>query len=121
MLIQFKPSITIGNQKWNGAIPVFIINEEAKIILIFEFIFKNIFHSVKNENRIIENNKILEAIAWVKKYFREASEENKLFNFIVRGIKDNKLISNPIQTLNHDDDLTLINVPRNNVDKNNIL
>ena len=35
LLIQFKPSITIGNQKWKGAIPVFIIKEDAKIILIF--------------------------------------------------------------------------------------
>lgn len=32
LLIQFRPSITIGNQKWNGAIPIFIINEDAKII-----------------------------------------------------------------------------------------
>lgn len=121
LLIQFKPSITMGNQKWNGAIPVFIIKEEAKIILILELKFVIIFHSIKKENKIIENNNILEAKACVKKYFKEASEENKLFNFIVKGIKDNKLISNPIQTLNHDDEQTLIIVPKNNVVKNNIL
>lgn len=69
----------------------------------------------------MENNKTLEAKAWVKKYFNDASEENKLFNFIVRGIKDNKLISNPIHTLNQEDELILIIVPRNNEDKNNIL
>lgn len=120
-MIQFKPSITIGNQKWKGAIPIFIIKDDAKIILIFEFKFKIIFHSIRKENKIIENNKILDAIACVRKYFREASEENKLFSFIVRGIKDNKLISNPIQTLNHEEELTLINVPRNSVNKNNIL
>jgi len=34
LLIQLRPSITIGNQKWNGAIPIFIIKEEAKIIFI---------------------------------------------------------------------------------------
>lgn len=34
LLIQFKPSITFGNQKWKGATPLFIINEDAKIILI---------------------------------------------------------------------------------------
>lgn len=121
LLIQFNPSITIGNQKWNGAIPVFIIKEEAKIILIFELKFKSIFHSIKKENKIIENNKTLEAKAWVRKYFNDASEENKLFNFIVKGINDNKLISNPIQILNHDDEQILIIVPKNNVDKNNIL
>lgn len=121
LLIQFKPSITMGNQKWNGAIPVFIIREEAKITLILELKFVIIFHSIKKENKMIENNNILEAKACVKKYFKEASEENKLFNFIVKGIKDNKLISNPIQTLNHDDEQTLIIVPKNNVVKNNIL
>jgi len=121
LLIQFKPSITIGNQKWKGAIPVFIIKEDAKIILIFELKFNIIFHSIKKENKIIENNRILDARAWVRKYFSDASEENKLFNFIVKGIKDNKLISKPIQTLNQDDELILIIVPKNNVDKNSIL
>lgn len=69
----------------------------------------------------MENNKTLEARACVRKYFNDASDENRLFNFIVKGINDNKLISNPIQTLNQDDEQILIIVPRNNVDKNNIL
>lgn len=121
LLIQFNPSITIGNQKWKGAIPVFIIKDDAKIILIFELKFNIIFHSIKNENKIMENKRTLEASACVRKYFNDASEENKLFNFIVKGIKDNKLISSPIQTLNHDEEQILIIVPKNNVDKNNIL
>lgn len=121
LLIQFRPSITIGNQKWKGAIPVFIIKEEAKTILIFELKFKKVFHSIKKENKIIENNNKLDASAWVKKYFSEASDENKLFNFIVKGIKDNKLISNPIHTLNQEEELILIIVPKNKVIKNNIL
>ena len=91
------------------------------MILIFELKFKIIFHSIKNENKIIENNKTLEARACVRKYFSDASEENKLFNFIVKGIKDNKLISNPIHTLNQDEEQILIIVPKNKVDKNNIL
>lgn len=70
---------------------------------------------------MIENNKILDAKACVKKYFNDASEENKLLYFIVRGIKDNKLISNPIQTLNHEEEQILIIVPKNNVKKNNNL
>jgi hypothetical protein len=63
LLIQFKPSITIGNQKWKGAIPIFIIKEEAKTILIFELKFRKIFHSMKKENKIIENKRRLEAKA----------------------------------------------------------
>lgn len=36
LFTQFNPSITLGNQKWNGAIPLFIIREEAnKIFIIF--------------------------------------------------------------------------------------
>ena len=43
-----------------------------------------------------------EANAWVRKYFKEDSEENKFFDLIIKGIKDNKLISKPIQILNHE-------------------
>lgn len=70
---------------------------------------------------MIINNSILDAIAWVKKYFKDASEENKLLDFIERGIKDNKLISNPIQILNQEDDLILIKVPNINVKRNKSL
>lgn len=52
-------------------------------------------------NKIVENNKIEEAKAWVKKYFSEASLDIKLLSFI-RGINDNKLISSPIQAPNHE-------------------
>jgi len=110
----------MGNQKWNGAIPIFIINEEAKMMLIKGFISVVLFIE-KIKNKIIENKKTLDANAWVKKYFREASDENKLLDFIVKGIKDNKLISSPIHTLNHDEEEILIIVPKNKVNKNNIL
>jgi hypothetical protein len=70
---------------------------------------------------MIEKSNTLDARACVKKYFKEASEENKLFDFIIKGIKDNKLISNPIQTLNQEDEQILIKVPKNSVVKNNIL
>lgn len=122
LFIQFNPSITFGNQKWKGATPLFSINEEEKIIFrIFFLLSKKKFHSIINENKIIENNRILDAKAWVKKYFNEASEENKLLFFIDRGIKDNKLISKPIHILNQEEDLTLIIVPKINVKKNKSL
>jgi hypothetical protein len=118
-LFQFNPSKTFGNQKWNGAIPLFTINENANNIVIIKFLF--LVHSKKHEKKIIKNNKILDAIAWIRKYFKHASEENKLSNFIERGIKDNKLISKPIHTLNHEDEQIEIRVPKTNVKKNKSL
>lgn len=52
-------------------------------------------------NKIVENNKIEEANACVRKYLSEASFDIKLLS-LIRGIKDNKLISNPIQALNQE-------------------
>ena len=52
-----------------------------------------------------------EANAWVRKYFKEDSEENKFFDLIIKGIKDNKLISKPIQILNHELEEIAIIVP----------
>lgn len=94
--------MTLGNQKWKGAAPVFISIEEQIIKKINslekEFVFIRI--------SIIINEKIniAEASAWVKKYFKEDSDENKFFVLIIRGIKDNKLISNPIHIPNQEDE-----------------
>lgn len=49
----------------------------------------------------MENNKIDDAKAWVKKYFSEASVDINLSS-LIRGIKANKLISKPIQALNQE-------------------
>lgn len=107
---QVKPSITLGNQKWKGAAPIFnIIEEQIEIEInsaFTNFIFKN------KKYKIIINKKIAEAIAWVKKYFKEDSEENKFFEFIIKGIKDNKLISNPIHILNQEFEEIAIKVPK---------
>lgn len=119
-MIQFNPSITIGNQKWKGGIPIFIIKIETKIILIIEFILCNKF-VFNNDKKIKKNNKILDAKACVKKYFKAASDEYKLFIFIIKGINDKRLISKPIHTLNHEAEQILMIVPKNNVNKNNIL
>ena len=68
--------------------------------------------------KITENKNTLEANAWTRKYFKEDSEENKFFEFIIKGIKDSKLISNPIHTPNQEEDEIVINVPVNKVKKN---
>jgi hypothetical protein len=50
----------------------------------------------------------------------EDSDKKIFFLFLIRGIKDNKLISNPIQILNQDIEEILINVPNinENINKN---
>ena len=70
---QFNPSITSGNQKWNGAIPILVNKAEFKIniiVLSIFFIIKNLL-----ESKISENKRIREAKAWVRKYFRDLSDE----------------------------------------------
>lgn len=88
-----NPSITLGNQKWKGADPLFN-NRDERIIISIKFNKLEDFIFVIN--KITANNKIEDANAWVKKYFNEDSVDINLLS-LIRGIKDNKLISNPIQ------------------------
>lgn len=121
LFIQDNPSITPGNQKWNGAAPLF--NNKAEVIIIdtihkFKFNWKII---LLNKNIIkIENNKTEEARACVKKYFKDASVDINLLLSIIKGIIDNRLISSPIHTPNHELDEILIKVPKINVSKKRI-
>lgn len=115
---QFKPSVTLGNQKWKGALPIFIAIAEAINIMKNSFKLLVNFNLLNIKNNKTENKKTEEVRAWVKKYFKEASEENKFFVSIIKGIKDNKLISNPIHILNQDVDEIVIKVP-NIIDKKN--
>lgn len=116
--IHINPSITLGNQKWKGAAPLFSNNEEHIITLLkdelFDWIDKGkLFKYII----IIVNNKTADPIAWIKKYLREASVDIKLLS-LIRGIKDNKLISKPIQALNQEFDETVIIVPNIKINKN---
>lgn len=120
LFIHEIPSITLGNQKWKGAIPLLIIKVVEKVqIIIVSIKLKKILFMINN--KIIQNNKLLDAKAWIKKYFNEASVDNIFSLFIIKGINDNKLISNPIQILNQFIELILIIVPLNNENKNNSL
>lgn len=69
----------------------------------------------------IINKKLIDAIDWTKKYFKEASEENKFFEFEIRGMKLNKLISNPIQHPIHEFEEIEIKVLKNKINIRNIL
>lgn len=69
--IQLRPSTTSGNQKWNGAIPIFVI--KAEFIIIEVSLNKKIMFS--KEETMILKIKIIEAKAWIIKYFNADSEE----------------------------------------------
>lgn len=70
---------------------------------------------------ITANNRVVEARACTRKYFREASVDIKLFDSFIRGINDNKLISRPIHALSHEFEDTVKSVPSIRIDKNKIL
>lgn len=115
---QDNPSIILGNQKWNGTLPIFINIEEFIIIARKLFISKFFI----NDNLIkIEKRKFNDAIDCVRKYFNEASVENKLLELEIRGIKLKRLISNPIQHPNQELDEMEIKVLKNKINRKNIL
>lgn len=115
---QDNPSIILGNQKWNGADPIFINKDELIIIIINKFISK--FFIIIRFNKI-ENRKLIDAIDWTIKYFKDASEDIILLEFVIRGTNLNKLISNPIQHPNQEFDEIEIKVLKNKINKKNIL
>lgn len=69
----------------------------------------------------MENRKLSEAIDWIKKYFNEASELNKLLELEIRGINLRRLISNPIQQPNQELEEIEIKVLKNKIKIKNIL
>ena len=61
-----------------------------------------------------------EAIAWIKKYFNEASVENMFLLEESKGMKESKLISNPIHAPIHELAHKEINIPLINILKKRI-
>lgn len=111
---QDNPSIILGNQKWNGTLPIFI-NIEEFIIIVKKLFISKFFINV-NLIKIV-NKKFKDAIDCVRKYFNEASVENKLLELEIRGIKLKRLISNPIQHPNQEFDEIEIKVLKNKIKK----
>lgn len=58
--------------------------------------------------------------AWIKKYFKAASEEYWLFLEEMSGIKDKRFSSSPIQAPNQEEDEMERRVPNIRVEKNKI-
>lgn len=83
-------------------------------LFISKFFIKNIFNK-------IQNKKLIDAMDWVRKYFKDASEANKFWGVEIKGINLSKLISNPIQQPNQEFDEIEINVLKNKIKIKNIL
>lgn len=113
-LIQFIPSRTSGNQKWNGAIPSFV--QSANVIKTFGERIK--YTPLKRKKNMELKITREEAIAWIKKYLMAASLLFLLFSkLIIKGIKDIRLISRPIHIPNKEEEEIEIVVPKNRKNK----
>jgi len=93
--IQSRPSITSGNQKWNGAIPIFVKSLEFIInrYVDWRFIFVVILELFIS--RITDIRIIVEAIDWTIKYLIADSADSMFFWLCISGIIDSRLISKP--------------------------
>lgn len=112
------PCVTSGTQKWNGAIPNFIVRA---IVMSIDATGLNNFITVHwPENiRLIITAIIssVEAVDWVKKYLVDASVARGLCLFIIIGMMASIFISNPIQTNNQWELIMTMMVPSIIVDK----
>lgn len=69
----------------------------------------------------MENSRIVDARAWVMKYFIAASDSILFLTFVKRGIIERRLISSPIHINIQDPEDTVIRVPLMVNNKNIIL
>lgn len=106
---QSNPSITWGNQKWNGAAPIF----KSKEVSMRRFIFREDINISEAEAIIVA-----EPSAWIKKYFNEASDEKELLFMVIIGINDKRFNSSPIQAISHVGADIDTRIPRIKVKKN---
>lgn len=118
---QSSPSITSGNQKWNGAIPIFVSKEEfilsKNVDWLFMFVNRFLFIiSIITDMRIT-----VEAAAWTIKYLIDDSVDRIFFCMCIIGIIDKRLISSPNHIPNHEYEEIEIRVLIKIVDKNRIL
>lgn len=106
-LSQVNPSIISGNQKWNGAAPIFV---KIAVSINIEEHFLDVTISLLDSIMIIANMKMVEAMACVTKYFIAASDSILFFVFLSKGIIESKLISNPAHILIQEFDEITISV-----------
>lgn len=105
--IQDTQFITWGNQKWKGAIPALMaIAAKIKNLVLLRYVFISNIISVQAITM-----RIIEAIAWARKYLIAASVDLKFNSLRIRGIKLIKLISRPSQQINQELEEIAISVP----------
>lgn len=94
------PWVTSGTQKWKGESPSFIARA---IVIVFDVIglgvFSTVHWPVSSRLMMIPNMRSMDAVAWVRKYFVDASMARGLNFFIKMGMMASIFISNPIQTI----------------------
>lgn len=117
-LIHVDFLITSGNQKWNGAAPIFKNNLDLTIIEGINSVSQFIEYFIWINK--IENNSIVDAITWTIKYLIDDSFIIVFLLFVNMGINESKLISSPIQTPNQEFDEMDRIVPIINVDRKRI-
>lgn len=98
-----ETAIVLGNQKCIGAKPAFSINLVINII--------DLVKGREEEVRVAVRSKA-EPLAWAIKYFAAASFRFCIFECSRKGIKEYKLISSPIQMINHEWLESLRNIPK---------
>ena len=112
------PCVTSVTQKWNGAIPSFMVRA---IVMSIEATGLNSFITVHwPENIRLMMTAIInsiEAVDWVKKYLVDASVARGLWFFIITGIMASMFISNPIQMSSQWELIITIMVPNMIVDR----
>lgn len=115
-----NPSITPGNHQWSGAAPLFSRSGVQMIIGVYAFSSRANKSSVNVFITTI-NSRVADASTCTMKYFSEASVLYMFLTLDIRGIKDIRLISNPIHAPSHELEDTDTNTPLTKVVNNRIL
>lgn len=95
------PCVTSGTQKWNGLRPSFMVRAIIARVVDKLKLKLSIDHWPENMIFVITANiKIIDAVAWIRKYLVAASVDRGLALLIITGIIDSMLISKPTQISN---------------------
>lgn len=90
-----SPSMTWGNHQWKGAPPTFKRRARKIVTLLIN-------ESDKYKN--LEEISITDPRAWIRKYFKEASEYSGFIFNAIKGMKDIRFSSSPTHAPNQEDD-----------------
>lgn len=95
------PCVTSGTQKWNGAMPNFMVSAMVIIVHAVGFMILEIVHWPEFMRLMMTANmSSIEAVDCTRKYLVVASVDRGLWVFIRIGRTANMFISNPIQIIN---------------------